>query len=417
MKQIRQASLPNSEEVDVNFGNLLMLEKRFTEAERVYLSTYKNLLKASVTQVVQSTTSDMFSSMLHSMAVAEFQTQRLDESLKNLFRAWHFLHSSEVVHSSLCYNILTVIEKLNGNYVEIAKKLQSKSSEEFESQISLCKLAVKIVNVMILHHSRESRELYLNKPSAIDSKILLEKHQLYKYSIKTLHAHMLLVKQQEEKLNSERRRYEEEHMLKKRLAEEEKQKQLQELEIKKLAASQLAQETDKRLQALQEQWSVPNSNTADADGSTKRKRRASSNTDEVTNKRKKKRSQKKSKIEDEDEDEDEEDDDESNAEELKGGKKTGTKLNITNDDNDDDDNGISWLDLMGDKSASGKAPTRSQLDMLSDDEDDFFEEMNPSDRNTARSGGRLKKNSIADNLEDEVRIQVNEEEKELFGDE
>lgn len=389
-----------------------MLEKRFTEAERVYLSTYKNLLKASVTQVVQSTTSDTFSSLLHCMAIAQFQTQRLEESLKNLLRAWHFLHSNEGVHSSICYNILTVIEKFNCNQVEFAKKLQTKSSEEFEVQISLCKLAVKIVNVMISHHSKESRELYLSKPSGIESKVLLEKHQLYKYSIKTLHSHMLLVKQQEEKINSERRRYEEEHMLKKRLAEEEKQKHLQEIENKKLMASQQAQENDKRLQVLQEQWSISNPSVADVDGTIKRKRRVNANGDDVGNKRKKKKNQKKYKVDDDDEDEDDDDDEISNtAEEVKAGKKI-RKPRKNSEDNDDDADAISWQDLMGDKNVSGKTATRSQLDMLSDDDEDDFFEMNPSEGNTSRSGGRLKKNSVSGILKE----QVDEEAKELFGE-
>jgi len=418
--KIRQANLPNTEEVDTNFANIHILEKRYGEAERVYLSSYKNLLKSSAVQLTQPVTTDIFLQLLQNMAFTQFQSQRYEEALKSIFKAWHFHSSSDILHSALCFNVISIVERLVNNQSEANKKT-NRSSDDLETSMALSKLIIKLIHTMLLHYSaKDERSNYLTKPSVIEGLSLKEKYQSHKESYRALHTQLQLVKIQEAKLCEDRKRYEEDHLLKKRLAEEEKQRQSKELEEKKKEALSRAQDKEKKLEELKLNWnSSAKPDGEAAGGGAKRKRRLPTADEDEGRKRKPKRRSTKAKKSDDEEDDEEEADennyeddaflndgpDEVRAKERKGGLKKRKQGDDGDDDNDDNIN--SWSNDIGDDLNTSKTAFTSQLDMVSDD-DDFLNESSTKDevRDVAKSkevagGGRLKKNKVVNELEDE----------------
>lgn len=359
-------------------------------------------MKISATQTIQPTTSENFLHLLQSIAFSQFHCQRYDEALKNILRAWHFLSNSEGLHSSLCYNIVSIIEKLTSNSQKI-----NKNSEELEGSMVLCKLVIKMITTMLQHHSTKERSFYLTKPSTIEGKLLKDKYGMYKDNFKSMHTQLHKMKQEEEKILEERKRYEEEHLLKKRLAEEEKQKQLMEQEQKRQLSVLQAQEKEKRLQELQDKW-VSSTVGENMEAANRRKR---SNADNENGAKKKARKRSKNKKLDDEDDEDEDGDD--NVEDDEGNlqRRKKSKGKTVDDDIDDDDAGMdNWLDVIGGDTFSQQ---RSQLDMLSDDDELLADSghAEETDQQLPKTEGRLKKNKLPSNIEEEV----DEETKELFG--
>lgn len=138
--KIRQANLKHCEDTEINLANVYMTEKRYVEAERLYLSVLKTV-----------PTNPLFahyhcSHLLSLIGVAQYSSMKYEESFKTMLKAWHMTPMEALV----LFNFSIISNQIANMCID---RLQ-KTSSEIEIIMNIVKVSIKI-----LHYLSKSKKL------------------------------------------------------------------------------------------------------------------------------------------------------------------------------------------------------------------------------------------------------------------